>query len=65
VEYWCKELIADAFYPFGSVVIIEQLCLTGYDFSAISLCMNIRQAWLPRRILINVGPEGIMFKVSF
>jgi hypothetical protein len=64
MEYWCKELIAAAFYPSGSVVIIEQLCLTGYDFSAISLCLNIRQAWLPRCILINVSPEGIMFKVS-
>jgi hypothetical protein len=57
LEYWCKELIAAAFYPFGSV------CLTGTDFSAISLCLNIKQAWLPRRILINAGPEGIMFKI--
>jgi hypothetical protein len=61
VEYWCKELIAAAFYPFSPVIIIEQLCLTGSNFSAISLCLNIRQAWLPRRILINAGPEGIMF----
>jgi hypothetical protein len=63
VEYWCKELIAAAFYPFGLVIIIEQLCLTGSDFSAISLCLNIKQAWLPRRILINAGPEGIMLRV--
>jgi hypothetical protein len=63
VEYWCKDIIAATFYPYGSVIIIEQLCLTGFDFSAISLCLNIRQARLPRRILINEGPEGILFKV--
>jgi hypothetical protein len=37
IEYWCKEHISATFYPFGSVVIIERLSLSGGDFSALSL----------------------------
>jgi hypothetical protein len=55
--------IAQAFYPFGSVIIIEQLCLTGTDFSALSLCLNIRQRWLPWCIMLNAGRIGMIFKL--
>jgi hypothetical protein len=64
IEYWFKEFIATAFYPIGSVVIIEQLCLSGTDFSALSLCLNIRERWLPRRVMLNAGQTGIMFRVK-
>jgi hypothetical protein len=63
IEYWFKDFIAQAFYPFGSVIIIEQLCLAGTDFSALSLCLNIRQQWLPRHIMLNAGRIGMMFKL--
>jgi hypothetical protein len=62
IEYWFKDFIAQAFYPFGSVIIIEQLCLTGTDFSALSLCLNIRQRGLPRCIMLNAGRIGMIFK---
>jgi hypothetical protein len=42
IEYWFKDFIPQAFYPFGSVIIIEQLCLMGSDFSTLSLCLNIK-----------------------
>jgi hypothetical protein len=63
IEYWFKDFTAQAFYPFGSVIIIEQLCLTGTDFSALSLCLNIRQRWLPRRIMLNASRIGMIFKL--
>jgi hypothetical protein len=38
IEYWCKEHISAAFYPFGFVVIIERLSLSSGDFQP-SLCV--------------------------
>jgi hypothetical protein len=43
---------------------IEQASLSGSDFSALSLCLNIRQRWLPRRIMLNAGRIGIIFRVK-
>jgi hypothetical protein len=63
VEFWFKEFVAVAFYPFGSVVLIDQISLTSVDFSSLSLCLNLCHCWLPRKILINARREGIFFRV--
>jgi hypothetical protein len=65
VEFWCKELVAPAFYPFGSVVILETRLASRVQISRLdlSLCPNLRARWLARRIMLNAGREGIMFKV--
>jgi hypothetical protein len=41
VEFWFKEFVVVTFYLFGSVVLIDQISLTGADFSSLSLCMNL------------------------
>lgn len=41
VEFWFKEFVAVTFYLFGSMVLIDQISLTGADFSSLSLCMNL------------------------
>jgi hypothetical protein len=56
--------VAAAFYPFGSVVLIDQISLTGADFSSLSLYLNLRHRWLKCKILINAGREGIIFRVN-
>jgi hypothetical protein len=63
VEYWNKEHIASAFHPFGSVIIIEQSCLSGANFSSLSICLNIKKHWISRRVRISAGREGIIFRL--
>jgi hypothetical protein len=63
MEYWNKEHIASAFHPFGSVIIIKQSCLSGADFSSLSICLNIKGHWISRRVWINAGREGIIFRL--
>jgi hypothetical protein len=55
IEFWRKELIAAAFYPFGSVIVIDQQCLTGTDFVALSICLNLHEPWLPRKVMLKSG----------
>jgi hypothetical protein len=63
LEYWSKDFITAAFYPFGDVIMIEQSSLAGIDFDSLSLCLNLKEAWLPRRVMLNARTVGTIFQI--